>query len=78
MTVTIDMQSVDLSTLKGAIGVTLDNRPFYLVDPESYERMARAMRNAEYFAMLDKADEQIRNGQVVVRTMEDLEAMAAE
>ena len=36
----------------------------------------KAARNAEYLAKLDRADEQIRNGQVVVKTMEELEAMA--
>ena len=36
----------------------------------------KSARNAAYLAKLDRADEQIRNGQVVVKTMEELEAMA--
>lgn len=31
-----------------------------------------------YLAKLDLADEQIRQGKVIVKTMEELEAMAAE
>ena len=63
MDVTMTMpSSVDLSTLKGSVGVTLNNRNFYLVDPESYERMAKAMRNAEYLAMLDRGFEQMKAG----------------
>ena len=33
-------------------------------------------RNAEYLAKLARSDEQIRSGRVVVKTMEELEAMA--
>ncbi len=40
------------------------------------EAVKKAVRNAAYLAKLDRADEQIRNGQVVVKTMEELEAMA--
>ncbi len=35
----------------------------------------KCINNARYLAMLDVADEQIRNGQVVVKTIEELEAM---
>ena len=38
--------------------------------------ITKAARNAEYLAKLNRANEQIRNGQVVVKTMEELEAMA--
>ena len=40
------------------------------------ESAMKSLRNAEYLSKLDRADEQIRNGQVVVKTMEELEAMA--
>ena len=40
------------------------------------ESAMKSLRNAEYLAKLDRADEQIRKGQVVVKTMEELEAMA--
>ena len=60
------------------IALTVNNVECMLVERKAYEEMARAKRNAEYLAKLDKADEQIRNGQVVLKTMEELEAMAAE
>lgn len=31
-----------------------------------------------YMAMLDKSDEELRQGKVVIKTMKELEAMAAE
>ena len=78
MTMTVDSPAVDLTTLNGAVGVKLNDRPFYLVDPDSYERMARAQRNIEYLNKLEESREQYRKGQVVVKTLEELEAMAAE
>ena len=60
------------------IPLTVNNVECMLVERKTYEEMARAKRNAEYLAKLDKADEQIRNGQVVVKTFEEIEAMAAE
>ena len=40
------------------------------------ESAMKSLRNAEYLSKLDRADEQIRSGQVVVKTIEELEAMA--
>ena len=42
------------------------------------EAALKAARNAEYLAMLDESDRQLREGRVVVKTMGELEAMAAE
>ena len=78
MTVTLDTQGVDLSTLKGSVGVTLGSQPFYLVDSERYEELMRAKRNIDYLNMLERSREQCRKGQVVVTSLEELEAMAAE
>ena len=36
----------------------------------------KAAQNAVYTAKLDRADEQIRQGKVIFKTMEELEAMA--
>ena len=36
----------------------------------------KAANNAAYTAKLDRADEQLRQGKVVYKTMEELEAMA--
>ena len=78
MTMTVASPAVDLNTLRGSVGVKLNDRDFYLVDPDSYERMARAQRNIEYLNKLEESREQYRKGQVVVKTLEELEAMAAE
>ena len=78
MTVTLDTQNIDLHTLIGSIGLTLGNRSFYLVDSESYEELMRAKRNIDYLNMLQRSRGQGRNGQVVVKSMEEIEAMAAE
>ena len=39
---------------------------------------AQEAQNAEFLAMLDESERQIREGRVVVKTMAELEAMAAE
>ncbi len=49
-----------------------------LANHQSYEKMARAKRNDEYLAMLDKSREEIKQGKVVVKSLEELEAMADE
>ena len=38
----------------------------------------KAVRNAEYLAMLDESERQLREGKIVIKSMEELEAMAAE
>ena len=38
----------------------------------------REAQNAKFLAMLDESERQIREGRVVVKTMAELEAMAAE
>ncbi|MDE5899427.1 MAG: hypothetical protein K2H09_09230 [Treponemataceae bacterium] len=45
---------------------------------KNYKKLEKAKNNAAYLARLDLADEQIREGKVVVKTMEELETMAAE
>ena len=55
-----------------------ENKNVVIVSEADYKEMERARNNAEYLAMLDRADEQLRQGKVVVKTMEELEAMAAE
>ncbi len=50
------------------------------VSAEDYVRSVslKAAHNAEYLSMLDKSDEQFHQGKVIRKTMEELEAMAAE
>lgn len=37
--------------------------------------MEKARKNAEYLEKLNRADEQIKNGQIVTKTMDELLAM---
>lgn len=42
---------------------------------EKYNAMMKAARNAEYLDMIDRSFEQAKQGKVVVKTLEELEAM---
>ena len=53
-----------------------ENRNIVIVSEQEYKRMEKAQRNAEYLAMLEQSDRQLREGRVVVKTIEELEAMA--
>ncbi|MBQ7477022.1 MAG: type II toxin-antitoxin system Phd/YefM family antitoxin [Selenomonadaceae bacterium] len=39
------------------------------------QEIEKCINNARYLAKLDRADEQIRKGHVIVKTLEELEAM---
>jgi len=45
---------------------------------EKYNDIMRAARNAEYLDMIDRSMEQIKQGKVVVKTLEELEEMVNE
>ncbi|MCM1134598.1 MAG: type II toxin-antitoxin system Phd/YefM family antitoxin [Clostridium sp.] len=51
------------------------NENIYMINEAEYNALQKAKKNAEYLAMLSKADEQVKNGQVVIKTMEELIAM---
>lgn len=55
-----------------------ENRNVVILSEKDFKAMEKARQNAEYLAMLDKSDQQLREGKVIVKTMEELEAMAAE
>ena len=55
-----------------------ENKNVVIVSEKEFKEMEKAKNNAAYLAMLDKSDEQLRQGKVVVKTMDELEAMAAE
>ena len=55
-----------------------ENKNVVIVSEKDYKELEKARNNAAYLARLDLADEQIRQGKVVVKTMDELEAMAAE
>lgn len=46
-----------------------------MIREAEYNALQKAKRNAEYLAMLERVDEQVKNGQVVIKTMEELIAM---
>ena len=51
------------------------NENLVVLSEKEYNELEKARRNVEYLAMIDKSIEQIREGKVVVKTMEELEAM---
>ena len=40
------------------------------------DKIAQCVNNARYLDKMDRANEQLKNGQVIVKTFEELEAMA--
>lgn len=55
-----------------------DEKNVVIMSLDKYNDIMRAARNAEYLDMIDRSMEQIKQGKVVVKTMEDLEEMANE
>lgn len=55
-----------------------ENKNVVILSEREYKELEKARNNMAYLAKLDLADEQIRQGKVIVKTMEELEAMAAE
>lgn len=51
-----------------------ENRNVVIISEAEYNELAKARKNSEYLEKLNRADEQIRNGQVITKTM-DLLAM---
>ena len=51
------------------------NENIYMISEAEYNALQKAKRNAEYLDMLNKSDEELKAGKVVVKTMEELEAM---
>lgn len=51
------------------------NENIYMINEAEYNALQKAKRNEEYLAMLTKSDEELKDGKVIVKTMEELEAM---
>ena len=47
----------------------------YMINETEYNALQKAKRKVEYLAMLDKSDEELKAGKIVVKTMEELEAV---
>lgn len=52
-----------------------ENKNIIMLSEKEYNEMAKAKRNAEYLDMLDKSDKELNSGKIIVKTMEELEAM---
>ena len=48
------------------------------IDLSAYNELQKAKENLEYLMKLEESHKQIKEGKVVVKTMEELEAMADE
>ncbi len=52
-----------------------ENKNVVIISEAKYNELAKAKKNAEYLEKLNRADEQIKNGQVVTKTIDELLAM---
>ena len=55
-----------------------DKKNVVILSEESFKVLEKAQRNAEYIAKLNRADEDLKAGRVIVKTIGELEAMAAQ
>lgn len=55
-----------------------DEKNVVIISLDKYNDITKVARNAEYLDMIDRSIEQIKQGKVVVKTMEELEEMANE
>ena len=51
-----------------------ENKNVVIISEAEYNELAKA-KNAEYLEKLNRADEQIKNGQVITKTIDELLAM---
>lgn len=54
------------------------NKNVVIVSEQEYNDLQKAKRNAEYLEKLDRSQAQLNHGEVVVKSMEELERMADE
>lgn len=54
------------------------NENVVIVSEKEYNEMAKAKRNAEYLAMLDRSYKQLENGETISFSMEELRAMESD
>ena len=55
-----------------------ENKNVVVISEQEYNELQRAKRNAEYLAKLDRSIAQLKQGEVVIKSMEELERMADE
>lgn len=55
-----------------------ENQNVIVISETEYNDLQKAKRNAEYLAHLDRSIAQLERGEVIVKSMEDLERLADE
>ncbi len=55
-----------------------DEKNVVLISLEQYNEFLKIQRNAEYLMKIEKSIKQVKDGKVVVKTIEELEAMENE
>jgi len=55
-----------------------DEKNVVIISLEEYNALAKAKRNADYLGKLARSADQVRNGEIVTKTMAELEAMGSE
>ena len=55
-----------------------ENKNVVVISEQEYNELQRAKRNAEYLAKLDRSFAQLKKGEVIIKSMEELEHMADE
>ena len=53
-----------------------EDRNVVMMSLERYNEIEKLINNAQYLAMLSESEKQLREGKVIVKTMEELDAMA--
>lgn len=54
------------------------NKNVVVISEAEYNDLQKAKKNAEYLAHLDRSFEQLQNGEVIIKSMEELEKLANE
>ena len=55
-----------------------ENKNVVVISEAEYNSLQKAKRNAEYLAHLDRSFSQLEQGEVIVKSMDELERMADE
>ncbi len=55
-----------------------DEKNVVIMSLDKYNDIMRSASNAEYLDMIDRSMDQIKNGKLVIKTIEELEKMANE
>ena len=54
------------------------NENIIMISEKEYNELQKAKRNAEYLSMIEKSVSELKRGEVVVKSMEELEKLAEE